>query len=404
VADAVGVGEAGEIGPQSLDASGFEQAFGERLDQVLDLRTWHGGTDLAGLYERLELDARIGEALATEDHAAAAIRASILPELRDRSRRGAPPLAGVWRLELPELERVHKGTLFSGQVEACDSTVHVHESLPLTVIQIGISLVGYQGDEGTWSHRLYRRDLQASPSDAVELARQLLELRDPRPERGRESGQHPLAELGRRGIAAYAERSVLTNVSSAAWRMGRGNPAPYELLTGAGAMDLVVPACDLLQELLTKHRRFVFVPTRGYRSLLTIGRALAPLEFAVVHRLRTYIEDIVVQGHLRGHRLRRAQDFVGDVGESVVVGVFRASRHAPPYVFYAPASDELCAQAAAVALADAVIQEHRGYPMLLDMARQFCKAAFGREEFLAPIQAAYAEHGEPVVDLSTDQP
>src|SRR5215475_13548867 len=89
-------------------------------------------------------------------------------------------LAFVWPVALSDLEKIHRGTLFAGHVDACDSTVQVHESLALTIIQIGIALVGYQGEEGTWSHRLYRRDLQGTPADAVELARQLLELRDPR--------------------------------------------------------------------------------------------------------------------------------------------------------------------------------------------------------------------------------
>lgn len=377
-------------------ARGFVQAFGEPLERVLDLATWHGGTDLQGLYERLELDTKIGEALMQEDAAAAAIRAELLPRLRDRSRPGAPPLAGMWPLKLEELEKIHRGTLFAGHVDACDSTVQVHESLALTIIQIGIALVGYHGEEGTWAHRLYRRDLQGTPTNAVELARQLLELRDSTASQGGEDSRDQLTELGRRGITSYAERAVLTQMSVAAWRMGSGMPAPYELLTGAGAMDLVLPSLDVLEALLIDHKRFVFVPTRGNRSLLTIGRALAPLEFAVVHKLHSYIEDIVEQGHLRGRRLERAREFVASAGEAVVVGVFRASTHAPPYVFYAPAEPELCAQAAAIALADSVIQELRGYPMLLDMARQFCASAFGREEFLGPIQAAFAARNEPL--------
>ncbi len=390
----------GNAAPQPSDESGavrgFEAAFGESLERVLDLDTWYRGTDMASVYERIEVDARIGDALAREDIATRAIREEILPQLRDRSRPGAPPLAGLWKVSMDELEKVHRGTLFAGNVDACDSTVQVHESLALTIIQIGIALVGYQGEEGTWSHRLYRRDLHATPGDAVELARQLLDLRDTRSPQGPDDERNEITELGRRGIAAYAERAVLSRMSTADWRMGRGSPAPYELLTGAGAMDLVLPSLDMLSELLLDHRRFVFVPTRGHRHLLTFGRALAPLEFAVVHRLHTYIEDMVERGHLRGDRLRRAQEFVATAGQEVAVGVLRASRIAPPYVFYAPAEPELCAQAAAVALADAVIQEHRGYPMLLDMAQQFCNAAFGREEFLGPIQVAYAARNEPL--------
>jgi hypothetical protein len=376
--------------------SAFAQAFGEPIEAVLDLATWHGGTDLQGLYERLELDRKIGEALLQEDRAAAAVRAQIIPMLRDKSRPSAPPLAGLWPVGLADLEKIHLGTLFAGHVDACDSTVQVHESLALTIIQIGIALVAYHGEEGTWAHRLYRRDLQESPVNAVELARQLLDIREPRSPRGPDDAQDQLTELGRRGITSYAERAVLARLSDADWRMGSGSPAPYELLTGAGAMDLVVPSLDVLEELLTGHRRFIFVPTRGHRNLLTIGRALAPLEFAVVRKLRTYIATMVDAGHLRGRRLERAKAFVADAGEAVAVGVFRASSQAPPYVFYAPAEEELCAQAAAIAMADAVIQEHRGYPMLLDMAKQFCTAAFSREEFLGPIQAAYATRNEPL--------
>lgn len=382
--------------PDGLDASGFARAFGEPLERVLDLSTWRGGTDLAALYERLEIDSKIGQALAQENRAAAAIRAEIIPQLRDQTRQSAPPLAGMWPVPLDELERIHRATLFAGHVEACGSTVAVHESLALTIIQIGLALVSYHGEEGTWAHRLYRRDLQATPANGVELARQLLDLRDPKSPQGLDDSRDTLTELGRRGITAYAERAVLTRSSRADWRMGRGSPAPYELLTGAGAMDLVMPSLDMLEELLIGHRQFVFVPNRGHRSLLTIGRALAPLEFAVVHKLRTYITDIVERGHLRGQRLKRAQDFVGSAGEAVAVGVFRASSHAPPCVFYAPAEPALCAQAAAIALADAVIQEHRGFPMLLDTAKQFCNAAFNREEFLGPILAAYTARDEPL--------
>lgn len=95
---------------------------------------------------------------------------------------------------------IHRGTLFAGHVDACDSTVQVHESLALTVIQIGIALVGYHGEEGTWAHRLYRRDLQGSATNAVELARQLLELRDTHSPRGPEDTRDQLTELGRGDI------------------------------------------------------------------------------------------------------------------------------------------------------------------------------------------------------------
>jgi len=199
----------------------------------------------------------------------------------------------------------------------------------------------------------------------------------------------------------YAERAVLTRMSTAPWRLGQGSPAPFELLTGAGALDLVERGLEVLSELLLGHRRFVFVPSAPrQRALLTIGLALRPLEFAVVHSLRSYIEDMVKDGHLRGRRLRTALDFVDAAGEAVTVGVYRVSRAAPPYVFYAPADPELCAQAAAIIMADAVLQEHRGFPLLLDMADQLCAASFGRQDFLGTVGAAYAAQDRAFTDLS----
>jgi hypothetical protein len=379
---------------------GFQREFGESLARVLDLETWHSGTDLDHLYERLQLDSEVGQALQQEDRVASAIRTNLFPELR-KGRVNLPPLAGHHRLEVADLEKVHRGTLFAGHVEACDGTVQVHDSLALTIIQLGVGVVSYKGDEGTWSYRLYRRDLRGVPADAYEEALALLEQREQRASVGVADPHDAITELGRRGIMTYAERAVLARMSQASWRMGHGSPAPYELLTGAGSMDLIGPSLDVLGELLLQHQRFVFVPSAPrQRALLTIGSALRPLEFAVIHRYRSYIEDIVEQGNLRGQRRQRALDFVKEAGESVSVGVFRASRISPPYVFYAPAEPELCAQAAAIAMADAVLQEHRGFPLLLDMAHHFCAAAFGHDEFLGPIHAAYAAHGRPMAYLS----
>ena len=80
--------------------------------------------------------------------------------------------------------------------------------------------------------------------------------------------------------------------------------------------------------------------------------------------------------------------------------MFRVSATAPPYIFYAPSEPELCAQAAAIAMADAALQDHRGFPLLIDMADQFCRASFGRDVFVGTLQSAYAAHGRPVAYLS----
>jgi hypothetical protein len=52
-------------------------------------------------------------------------------------------------------------------------------------------------------------------------------------------------------------------------------------------------------------------------------------------------------------------------------------------------------EAALVVLADSVLQQHRGFPMLIDLADGVCRASFGGETFGVSAQVAYAQAGEP---------
>src|ERR671924_1070604 len=117
----------------------FKAQFNEELRDVLDLDTWKAGADLEELYGRLESE--IAQTVAQEDRQRETIREQVLTQITDKSRSQAPPLAGVWQLDVEEVERVHRGTLFPGDVEACDGTMQIHDSIALTIIQLGIALV-----------------------------------------------------------------------------------------------------------------------------------------------------------------------------------------------------------------------------------------------------------------------
>jgi hypothetical protein len=144
-----------EPGP-TPDLAEFDAAFGEPFSKTLDLSTWTAGEDLAAAYARLERE--VTEAVAQEDRYKAVIRETVFPKLSKIP--GAPKNAGVKQLTRPELERVHGGLLFNGGVEACDGTSVVHDTLPLSITQIGVCLVSYSGEQGAWVHRLFRRDLR----------------------------------------------------------------------------------------------------------------------------------------------------------------------------------------------------------------------------------------------------
>ena len=140
------------------------------------------------------------------------------------------------------------------------------------------------------------------------------------------------------------------------------------------------------------HQQFIFVPSAiADRWLMTVGDALRPLEYAIVENAE--------RRHGRGSRqwpLRAGSDeiatkLVKDIGPNIVVGVFRAGRGAPAQAFFA--HPDHVHEAAVIAMADSVLQEHRGFPMLIDIAHHVVNATMGHDSFKQTINAAYTDAG-----------
>jgi hypothetical protein len=375
--------------PEAISGADFEMAFGESLAHTLNLDTWDAGGQLSAVFERI--DQEVAEALEREDAIQKAVRQVVFPTIS--SRPNAPREAGVFQATTQELRTTQANVLFNGGTEACDGTCVVHDTLPLTIAQIGVCLVSYMGQYGSWVQRLFRRDLRVHGLDPVNEALETLQKRQVRSGLGQASGRDKLTELGRRGIMTYAERAALSQKSKAPWRMGHGNPAPYELLTGSGSMDLLHAGLDVMRELILGHRRFVFVPSApGERVLLTIGNGLLPLEYAVVDDSQERMGRIIEQGHLRGVHRERAEEFCRATAPEILIGIYRTSNDVPCQVFYA--HRELVHEAALIAMADSIIQSHRGFPMLIDLADSVCRSTFGADAFNSTVQAAYARRGK----------
>jgi hypothetical protein len=205
---------------------------------------------------------------------------------------------------------------------------------------------------------------------------------------------------------SYGERAVLVHKSKAVWRMGHGNPVPYELLTGAGCFEMMVAGLRVLRGLIEKHQKFVFVSSEPReRLLLTVGHALRPMQYAIVSNLRERLEGWLHQDRFAvgvegtadwdGESLeprRWIPRFLERVASRVVIGVYRASLLAPAQVFYA--HQDHADLAAHIVLADSALQEHRGFPLLLDLADHVCSAVFGGA-LRSLTESAYATAGEP---------
>lgn len=376
-----------------ISEESFAAAYGEPLEKTLNIESWQSGGDLEGLYQRLE--AEVAGAIANENALRETIRRELFPRLRTRP--GAPAGAGCYRATLDDLRYVHRALLFNGVVEACDGTSVEYDTLPVSITQIGVCLVSYRGDQGSWSQRLYRRDLRASTGNTLD---DLLAMLENRRHRGGSEERGKLSELARRGIMTYAERAILTRKSDATWRVGHGDPASYELLTGSGSMYLLDKSLEVIEELITKHRKILFVPSApGDREWLTLGHALAPLEYLVIGEHTSKMLKVVEGknggrgGHYSKQYEQRVRDFCHAIGPQIVFGVYRSSSAAPPQLFYAHA--EYVHEAALIAMADSVLQEHRGFPMLIDLADMICRTTFGNDIFHSAVQMAYAHAGEP---------
>jgi hypothetical protein len=312
---------------------------------------------------------------------------------------GAPPNAGVYQVKSEMLEKIHSGLLFNGGVEACDGTYVIHDTLPITITQIGVSLVKYNGKNNSWVQRLYRRDLQSKMSDPMEELATLLERRKKRTAQGQEGDK--LSELASRGIMAFMERKILKEASDAPWRMMHGSPAPYEILTGrwSNTKEEIRKSLELIEWYALTHKRFIAVPSAPRKlDWITLGYALKPMEFAIVHTMQPEIEHLLETGNYRNSGARPAMiEFANEVAPTMVIGVYRTSAYAPPYLFYAHV--EHAEKAAHIAMADSMLQEHRSFPMLIDLADRLCAVNFGASSFVSTVQMAYAKAGKPFLYL-----
>jgi hypothetical protein len=391
--------------PVPVSADLFKEYFGESLPQTLDLGSWRQGIDLVREYARIQTE--VERAVEFESFQEKRVRETVFPTIAFKE--GLPPEAGFYdTLTVDDIAAVHRGLLFNGGVACCDGTVQVHDTLALTVHQIGVCLVAYTGNQGCWSTRLFRRDLREAKGDPVEIMNMLLERRARRAGLNQPDRRDGLSELAQRSVMSYAEVAVLLDHTEAIWRLGHGSPAPYQLLAGVSNPDVAILSIKLLRRMIEGHRKFVYVSSEsGDRDYLQLGQALRPLEYLIISTLDERIDDFVKGIHFTGKPTVDARwegttltaeqwvlKFQNEVASQVLVGVFRASELAPPQVFFA--HRDHYEEAAAIAIADSVLLPERGFPMLIDLADRACKSVYGGGSLRDMTDAAYARCGAGV--------
>lgn len=363
----------------NLSSDDFKKSYGEDFARTIDIETWKIDRNLAKLYAKIEEE--LFDAKRNEIKANKVFRDEVFPRIKDKIHIPHAGLHADTTLEL--IEKIHKGFLFNGAVTACGGVSTMYDSLPISITQMGICLVNYQGQHGSYSHQLFRRDLKFTHTDPVKDAKELIDRR-------RSDDKSKLHNLAMSAIKAYVERAILLEKSNSKWLLGYGCPVPNEFMMGfwANREEMKCKSIDLMERMIMKHQRFVYVQaSTRHPELWALGNALEPFEYLVVDTLEEKLAQQVNSGNTRLDIKNAYQRVAREAGSQIAVGVYKVSRFSPPQVFYCHIDH--IQTAALIAMADSALQMHSGIPMLLDLAENLCKSAFGKNDFMASIDQAY---------------
>jgi hypothetical protein len=363
----------------------IEAALGRSLADSLDLGRWDRRSGLEALLAVAER--AVGEEIREEGRLREAVRSRVLGRLAGLS--AAPPGAGLYRTTEAERSAARRDVLLAGRAVAVAGAHRLHDGLATSIVTLGVAAVRYDGRAATWRTTFRRNDYRVSGGDLVEELTGFLDRR------GRRDGAGPVRdrvpELLQRGFLADAERQALLAEGGDVWKIGRGLPAPLELLTGSGSAGLVDHALPVLRRLLLEGNRWVFLPeSTASRALSTLADALEPGEVAVFQRLAVRLDQMLEGAHVPGGRRAAVEGFAKKLGEAAVVGGVRSGAFAPGRVFVAPAATAL--SAGLLAAADAELQPHAGRPLLMSLAELSARNGLGADVFAGVVQAAYARN------------
>jgi hypothetical protein len=370
----------------------LERALSQSLRQALDLRTWDENANLEKMASSVHRF--VSSSVENERRWHEIIRSEIFAQLR--TFRDAPAQAGIYTVPERYLRSAYRNHLLCGGVTAVNGASASHDGVAASLVAVGVCLVRYDGEVNSWRTSFFRRDQPVHVGNRVQEIRELLDGRARRSAvgTGPGAGRDQITYLLRRGVMAAAERRALLEKTNTVWRMGHGMPAPLELLTGSGSMSLIDEALPVLEQLLLRHTRWMFLLSPGsHFALATLANALEERQVGIFQKGKAALDEILERGHFSYGYRHKVEDFGRRLGEAIVVGGFRATQHGSGQVFVAHADHAL--PAGVLAMADAALQPHRGFPLLLDLAAVSARVFLGMEAFRGLVESAYAKAGAP---------
>lgn len=335
--------------------------------------------------------AAVSSVVASDERLRRELRETYLPEM-DRSGQVR------WRRADPRyIEALKDKKLYTGRVMAADGTLSRYATLSLVGAQIAISRVGYQGNTGQfvsnimqWGEELPRQ------TSARDIARALRS----RGAKVRDS----LPNLFLYALTLYKERQILLDTPPDTFKLIQGTVFPHEMLTGAGRSRVMTTCFKIVEALIDDGDYATIVSSSTDIELLDLGLALDAGEYLITGTGTDVLNAFLYEdgssrpkAHYSNQRIpeygNRSQieifkEFMEAYGPRVVQGVLRAHRMSRPYVFFCNA--DRVEEAVHILLADAANTGPRGFPLLLDVADQYCGGSFKASEYTAHMNAEFA--------------
>ncbi|MFL6276003.1 MAG: hypothetical protein ACJ74G_12515 [Blastocatellia bacterium] len=297
----------------------------------------------------------------------------------------------VWEKADPRyIELLQRKRLYTGEVVAADGTLARYETLSLVGAQIAISRVSYQGTTGQfvsnimhWGKELPRN---TSASDIVAALNS----------RGEEL-KNKIPNIFLYALMTYKERQVLLDTPPGTFKLIQGTLFPHEMLSGSGRQHILLPCLKLIGALIEDGAYAAIVSHDSHRDLLSLGLALDAGEYIVVRSGEEILNHYLDKAHYTDTAISQYggksqkevfNEFKNQHGRKVVQGVLRTHAMSPPYVFYC--NQERLSEAVHMLLADAANTGPRGFPLLLDLADQYCSGTFRPGEYTSHLNAEFA--------------
>lgn len=297
----------------------------------------------------------------------------------------------LWESAKPEyIEALQRKRLYTGQVVAADGTLARYETLSLVGAQIAISRVSYQGNTGQFVSNImhWGKELPRNTS-AADIVAALSS-------RGEEL-KNKIANIFLYALMTYKERQVLLDTPPDTFKLIQGTLFPHEMLSGAGKQHILLPCLKLIGALIDDGAYATIVSHDSHRDLLALGLALNGGEYIVVRSGEEILNQYLEKAHYTDTNIPQYggksqkevfNEFKNAYGKRVVQGVLRAHAMSPPYVFYC--NQDRLHEAVHILLADAANTGPRGFPLLIDLADQYCSGASSASEYTNRMDAEFA--------------